>query len=130
MSAPETGHAGLDLSLDRPGGDGRVDGIAAGLEHAHADLGGQRMPGRDHALRAHHRGPPAGRLGLGRVDDERHEGERQEQPTCHVHLLRKAPSMEKPAEDVKPAQRHRPRLQRHLGRNCDVGARPRRTIGG
>ena len=82
----EAGHPGLDLALDRPGGDRRVDGVAAGLQHAHADLGGQRMAGGDHALGAHHRGPPAG-LRLRGVGDERGERERQEEPTGHAGLL-------------------------------------------
>ncbi len=115
----EAGHARLDLALDRPGGDGGVHGVAAGLEHAHAHFGGQRMAGRDHALRAHHRGPPTG-LRLRRVDDERREGERQEQPTGHVHLLRKAPSMEKLARVVKPASSARPGAWHHGARHRPV----------
>ena len=113
MSEPEAGHARLDLALNRPGGDGRVHGVAAGLQHPHADFGGQRMPGRHHALRAHHGGPPAGGLRVGNLRDDEPPGpaRRVVDVSCHLLVENEArtsrpegvESMEKLATPVKSA---------------------------
>ncbi len=65
----QAGHAWLDLALDGPRRHRGIHGVAAGLEHAHAHFGRQRMPRRHHALRAHHRGAPADRLSVRHLRD-------------------------------------------------------------
>ena len=48
--AAKTGHLGFDQALGRPRGERGVDGVAAGLQHPHADLGSERVSRRDHAV--------------------------------------------------------------------------------
>ena len=47
------GHVGLDDAEGGRGRDGGVDGVAAPLQHGHAGLGGEGVPGADHAVAAH-----------------------------------------------------------------------------
>ena len=82
--AANAGHVGLDDVEGGGGGDGGVDGVAAPLECGHAGLGGEGMPGADHAVAAHDDGAVG--LEVDAVGGVRHGGCLLRVGCCYVGL--------------------------------------------